>query len=70
MKTLATFAGAFALAAFAGLSPAQNVERGLTPPGTSQDGSSASEGAIQGGSTQPGDTVRDPRTAPPPQNPR
>lgn len=97
---------------------AQEPGRGSIPPGTSQDGSSAAEGAIKGGSIQPGERsgipgqspaakrcnelsgtlreqchkevesasgggttapgelpkpdphVRDPRDAPPPQNPR
>jgi len=99
--------------AFAGLSVAQEPGRGSIPPGTSQDGSRAAEGAIKGGSIQPGESsgmpdrttwrcnqlsgslreqclkdadagsasggatrpkpdpnVRDPRQAPPPQNPR
>lgn len=100
-----------------GLALAQEPGRGSIPPGTSQDGSNAAEGAIKGGSIQPGErsglsdqtpaakrcqelsgslreqclkdaesastgttapgtaprpdpSVRDPRTAPPPQNPR
>jgi hypothetical protein len=100
-----------------GLAAAQEPGRGSIPPGTSQDGSGAAEGAIKGGSIQPGErsgvpddtpaakrcqelsgslrdqclkdaesagtgttapgtlpkpdpSVRDPRTAPPPQNPR
>lgn len=50
-------AAALVLLAFASLSPAQNVERGSTPPGTSQDGSSAPEGAIKGGSIAPGEAA-------------
>jgi hypothetical protein len=106
------FAAAVLLAS-ASFSLAQ--DRGSIPPGTSQDGSSAAEGAIKGGAIQPGErsglpeknlarcrelsgtlreqclkdaesagggttapgslpkpdpNVRDPRQAPPPQNPR
>jgi hypothetical protein len=103
---------AAAFVACAGLAIAQGAERGSTPPGTSQDGSSPAEGALKGGSIQPGErsgmpdrttwrcnqlsgslreqclkdaesasggtttqpkpdpNVRDPRQAPPPQNPR
>ena len=105
---------AAALLASAGVSLAQE-QRGSTPPGTPQDGSSAAGGALKGGSIQPGErsgvpqkdiarckelvgslreqclkdaqsaggattapgtpprpdpNVRDPRQAPPPQNPR
>jgi hypothetical protein len=101
----------FALLAFAGFSAAQDPGRGSTPPGTSQDGSRAADGAIKGGTIAPGErsgmpdratwrcnelsgslreqclkdaesasggatlpkpdpNVRDPRQAPPPQNPR
>ena len=43
---------------------AQEGARGSTPPGVSQDGSSASEGAIKGGSIAPGESagVPDKRT--------
>ena len=44
-----------ALLAFAGASVAQDATRGSTPPGASQDGSSAADGAIKGGSIQPGE---------------
>lgn len=109
------FTLAVALLVFAGLSAAQEPGRGSTPPGTSQDGSGAADGALKGGSIQPGErsgvperdisrckelvgtlreqclkdaesasggstlpgampkpdpNVRDPRAAPPPQNPR
>ena len=109
MKTL--FAAC--LLALAGAAFSQDPGRASTPPGISQDGSRPAEGAIKGGSIQPGETsglpqrsaiakrcteltgtlreqclrdaesasggatlprpdpmVRDPRTAPPPQNPR
>lgn len=42
--------------AFSGFCLAQDAGRGSTPPGTSQDGSSAAEGAIKGGSIAPGET--------------
>ena len=108
------FTLALSLVLFSGLAAAQGAGRGAIPPGTSQDGSGAADGAIKGGSIQPGErsgvperdarckqlsgtlreqclkdaesagtgttapgtlpkpdpSVRDPRTAPPPQNPR
>jgi hypothetical protein len=111
------FALLLSLLVFSGLAAAQEAGRGAIPPGTSQDGSGAADGAIKGGSIQPGErsglpdpspaakrceqlsgtlreqclkdaesgstgasapgtlpkpdpSVRDPRTAPPPQNPR
>lgn len=65
MKNLALVTVTFAFAAFAGLSPAQNTERGSTPPGISQDGSSPSDGAIKGGSIQPGESSGMPSPLPP-----
>jgi hypothetical protein len=48
---------ALLLVVVAGVSAAQSRggERGSTPPGISQDGSRPSEGAIEGGSTAPGE---------------
>jgi len=46
---------AVALLACASLSLAQ--ERGSIPPGTSQDGSGAADGALKGGSIAPGETA-------------
>ncbi len=39
----------------ASVSFAQEPGRGSIPPGTSQDGSSAADGALKGGSIQPGE---------------
>jgi hypothetical protein len=55
---------AVALLVFAGLSAAQEPGRGSTPPGTSQDGSGAADGAIKGGSIQPGERSGMPEQAP------
>jgi hypothetical protein len=48
---------ALAALAVAGVSFAQDPARGSIPPGTSQDGSSAAQGAIKGGSIAPGETA-------------
>lgn len=48
---------ALATLAFSGLCLAQDAGRGSIPPGTSQDGSSAAEGAIKGGSIAPGESA-------------
>lgn len=50
-----------AVANFAG---AQDTGRGSTPPGTSQDGSGAADGAIKGGAIQPGERSGVPSNAP------
>jgi hypothetical protein len=50
--------------ALAGASFAQEGQRGSLPPGTSQDGSGAAEGAIQGGSIQPGERSGIPEQTP------
>jgi hypothetical protein len=57
-------AAGLALLVFTGLALAQEGGRGSTPPGTSQDGSSAAEGAIKGGSIQPGERSGMPDHAP------
>ena len=49
------FTLALSLLFFAGLALAQEPGRGSIPPGTSQDGSSAADGANKGGSIQPGE---------------
>jgi|SRR5688572_13013127 hypothetical protein len=56
MKAFRIFAALAALA-FGGSALAQDPSRGSIPPGTSQDGSSAAEGAIKGGSIAPGETA-------------
>lgn len=48
---------ASALLALAGAGFAQDGGRGSVPPGTSQDGSGAPDGAIKGGSIAPGETA-------------
>lgn len=48
---------ALAALAFGGLCLAQDAGRGSMPPGTSQDGSGAAEGAIKGGSIAPGESA-------------
>jgi hypothetical protein len=58
------FSVAVALLVFAGFSGAQEPGRGSTPPGTSQDGSGAADGAIKGGSIQPGERSGMPDQAP------
>jgi hypothetical protein len=42
----------------------QSGERGSIPPGTSQDGSRPSDGAIKGGAILPGETAGVPEKAP------
>lgn len=58
--TALRISAAIVLVAVASVSLAQNPgaagERGSTPPGTSQDGSRPSDGAITGGSIVPGET--------------
>lgn len=56
MNTL-RFILALALLTPAGFSVAQDAQRGSVPPGTSQDGSGAPDGAIKGGSIAPGETA-------------
>ena len=56
MKAFRIFAALAALAC-GGFAFAQDPSRGSIPPGTSQDGSSAAEGAIKGGSIAPGETA-------------
>ena len=58
------FTLALSLLLFAGPAVAQDPGRGSIPPGTSQDGSSAAEGAIKGGSIQPGERSGLPDQAP------
>lgn len=53
-----------ALAAFAGVVSAQDAGRGSTPPGTSQDGAGAADGALKGGSIVPGETAGMPERTP------
>jgi hypothetical protein len=48
---------ASALLALAGAALAQDGVRGSVPPGTSQDGSGAPDGALKGGSIAPGETA-------------
>jgi hypothetical protein len=48
---------AIAMLALTAHTLAQDAGRGSTPPGISQDGSSASEGALKGGSIAPGETA-------------
>jgi hypothetical protein len=60
---------ALAALVFSGLCLAQDAGRGSTPPGTSQDGSSAAEGAIKGGSIAPGESAGVPDAAPVPKTP-
>lgn len=58
MRPTKHFALLLAVAGLAALpagAHAQGSERGSTPPGMSQDGSRPSEGAIRGGSIQPGE---------------
>jgi hypothetical protein len=54
MSARRILSGILMAAALSGVSIAQTGERGGIPPGTSQDGSRPSEGAIKGGSIVPG----------------
>ena len=50
--------------AFASTASAQTGERGSIPPGSSQDGSRPSDGAIKGGAIVPGETAGIPQKMP------
>jgi hypothetical protein len=55
---------ALGLLVFSGFSAAQEPGRGSTPPGMSQDGSGVADGAIKGGSIQPGERSGMPEQSP------